>query len=500
MAQAGKTRKSVLGIKEEVAEGTLVLPSASTDFTALQEGFSLAPSFEELTSAELVGSIGQSRSVLGFENPEMSFSHYLRGSGVEGQAPDYALLMKAAFGDVATQATERTAQAASTVSLVKLSAGQGAEYERGKGVLVKKSGGYEIRNVLSVSGDDLSLAQDLANATGLVGAGLGKPVLYKPADEDHPSLSMALYRGNGHNIEAMSGARVTEMSASFEAGQFINGDFSLAGIRFFFNPIEITASTDTIDWTDDAGTWAVAVTAQAYKDPHELAAALQVAMNATTSETISVAYSNSTGKFTISTSTSAVLSLLWNTGANAGQSIGTKLGFSVAADDTGATSYLADNAMSLAAPATPNFDDAQPLVCKNNEVFLGDSISCFGAQTVSFTLSNTKTDIPDICEESGRAGSIISAREATVEITALLSQYDAERFHQFHTGDSLQFTFNAGEKSGGNWIAGKCINLFIPSATITSFEVTDVDGLVAVNMSLRAYVADGLGEVYWNFL
>lgn len=501
MAQAGKTRKTVLGIKKEVTEGVLVLPSASTDFTALSDGFTMAPAFEELTSSELQASIGQARSVLGAENPEASMSHYLRGSGVEGTKPDYNLLVEAAFGEVSTLATERIAQAASTVSLIKLAATFGADYERGKAVLVKKSGGYEVRNVLSVSGDDLTLAQNLSNATGLVGASLGKPILYKPAESvEHPTLSLTMYRGNGNNIEAEAGVRVTEMAAKFEAGQFISVDYSMAGIKYFFNPLEVLSTTDTIDWTDDAGTWAVAVDAKVYRDPHELADALASKMNVTSSETFTVTYSDATGKFTIATSTSALFSILWATGVNTAQSISSVLGFS--GDSTGATTYTSATAISLVSPVTPDYDSAQPLVAKNNEVILGGAtdIACFGAQTVDFTLGNTKADIPDICEESGRSGSIIQSREVTIDIKSILPQYDVSKFKTFREGGSIMFTYNAGEKSGGDWVPGKVCNLFVPTATITNFEITDTDGMVTLEMSLRAYVQDGLGEVYCNFL
>lgn len=499
---AGKTRKSVLAIKKEITEGTLVLPAAGTDFTALQEGFSMAPSFEELVSAELVGSIGQSRSVLGFENPEASFSHYLKGSGVEGQKPDYHYLIEAAFGQVATQATERVAQAASTVSVVKVAAGQGAEYERGKAVLVKKSSGYEVRNVLSVTGDDLNIAQNLASSAGLVGASLGKPILFKPADDDHPTLSITLYRGNGHNVEAESGIRVTEMSATFEAGEQINAEFSMAGLKYFFNPIEITASTGTLDWTDDSGTYSFVATAKAFRDPHELAKHLEDGMNTTSTEDFTVVYNDSNGKFVFATATSAVLTILWNTGAGTAQSIAPKVGFTTVADSSASLTYTSANALSLNAPYTPDYDESQPLVAKANEVMLGDAddITCFGAQSVSFSLSNSKSDIPDICEDTGRSGSIISAREVTIDIKSELIKFDVDKFKRFREAGSIMFTYNAGEKSGGNWVPGKIVNLFIPTATISSYEITDTDGMITLEMSLRAYVSDGLGEVYINIL
>jgi hypothetical protein len=65
----------------------------------------------------------------------------------------------------------------------------------------------------------------------------------------------------------------------------------------------------------------------------------------------------------------------------------------------------------------------------------------------------------------------------------------------------LRFAYNFGIKSGGNWQAGYCGNLYIPTATITSYSLTDLDSVVGVEMELKAFVdSSGNGEVYLNFL
>ena len=98
---------------------------------------------------------------------------------------------------------------------------------------------------------------------------------------------------------------------------------------------------------DGGGEENVSVAAKSYKDPYELAAAIQTAMNAATADNITVSYDDVAGKYTIA-SDGVTLSLLWNTGTNTAETIGAKLGYSVAADDTGATSYEADNVISKA--------------------------------------------------------------------------------------------------------------------------------------------------------
>jgi len=500
------TRSSVLGVKVETTEGTPVAPAATTDFIAMQDDFTMSPEFEVLENAEMKSSIGRSKSILGSENPTCSFSHYLRHSGVEGQEPNYGQLLKAAFGASDTEATEYNTVASSTTSVIKVDAGEGAQFRRGQALLIKDgTNGYRIRPVHSISTDDLTIGFNVPTAPG-TGVNLGKATTYYPANTGHQSLSLWHYLGNSGAVQLMAGAKVTEVSITAEAGQLVNASYSLEGVGFYFNPIEITSSTRYIDWTDDDGTFAASVAVKWYKDPHELAAALTSAMNDTaTTETHSVTYSDSTGKFTF-TSTGTVLSLLWNTGANTANTIGTKLGFSVAADDTGtaaATGYTSDNALTLAASYTPAYDSSDPLAAKNQEVMIGDAsdYSCFAASSVVFTLSDTRATIPSICAESGVSGSIINERQVTVSVTALLDQYDADKFNRFRENTETRFQYSFGTKTGGNWVAGKCGCIYLPTATITSFNIEDQDGLAALSMELTAFVnSSGEGEAFVSFV
>lgn len=498
-----QNRSSVLAVKVESTEGTPVSPSAASDYVALQDDFAMEPATDVLENAELKNSLGRSKPILGAENPTASFSHYLRHSGVEGQAPNFKEMLEAAFGSESVRSTERDTVGGSTVSSIVVDAGEGAEFSRGDFLLVKDgANGYAIRPVHSVSGDALTPGFDLANAPA-AGVNLGLDASYKPTNSGHQSLSLWHYAGNGGALQLMAGARVSEMSVDFSAGELINAAYSFEGLEYFFNPIEITAADTYLDFTDDDGTAAAQITAKTYKDPHELAAALQVAINAVTTQTFAVSYRDSDGKYVISSSTSAVVSLLWNTGANAANTVGDKIGFSTAADDTGATSYESDSALDFSSPQTASFDSADPLAAKGNEVFIGDADDnvCFEASSVTFTLGDVIRPIESVCAESGRSGSIVNAREVTVSVTALLEQYDADKYRRFRENAETRFFYAFGTKSGGNWEAGKSGGVYIPTATITTFNVTNDDGLVSLEMELQAFVdADGNGEVYLGFV
>ena len=508
---AVSTRKSRMAVVEESTAGTLLAPSSAGDYIALQDGFSLVPAFDALDNAELKASIGKSKSIQGLEQPSGSLSHYVYHSGTEGAAPEIDLLLKSAMGASSVASTEydtvssSTAGTATAAAVIKVNTGEGATFERGESLLIKDStNGYSIRPIASISSDDLTLGFNLPGAPAS-GVNLGKAVLYKPDDSSHPSLSVWDYRGNGGAIQAVAGCKVTEMSIEAEAGGFINASFSMDGLKYYFNPVEITSSTRYLDFTDSDGTWAAAVATGWYRDPHELAAAVQTAMQAANSgETPTVTYSDSTGKYTIKT-TNTTLSLLWNTGTNAANTIATKLGFSAAANSTGTaatTGYTSANAYTLTSPQTPSLDGQDPLVAKDNNVFLGDFADnvCFGAQTLTCTLSNDIVGIKDICEVSGQASKVVNGRTVTVEVTATLASYDVDKFKRFRANEETSFFYAFGPKSGGNYVAGKCGSLYIPRCTITSFEVVDTDGVVALNMGLQAYVSSSEGEFFVNFL
>ena len=500
MAQKLQTRNTVVGIKKEVTEGTPVSPAATTDYIAVHEGFTVEPAFEEIENAELQASIGKTKGILGFENPTFNFSHYMRASGVEGQAPNFGALLESNLGAISTAAAEYNTVAASTTSIIKVDAGEGATFERGEGLLIKDGvNGYAVRNVLSVSTDDLNLAQNLGTAPAL-GVNLGKAILYKVAESDHPTISSWIYRANKGAIELVIGGRVTEMSVDATAGQPIIGSFTVAGIEYKFDPIEITASNKYIDFDDGGGEENVSVAVGFYKDPYELAAAIQTAIQAATTDVITVSYSDSTRKFTI-TSDGATFELLFLTGTNNASAIDLTIGYSHT-DHTAAITYTSDSALSFASPYTPEYDSEQPLVAKNNHVMIGSASEyvCFGASRVSITSSLESTPVTNLCAASGKSGTQPIGRTITFEVEAYLEEGQAEEFRRYRENEEIMFTYTSGRRSGGNWVPGSIMNYFSPTSRISAFSLVDGDGIVKLNMTVQAYVSNGLGEFYINCL
>ncbi len=494
-------KSSVLATKKETTEGTIVWPTAGADFLPMQPDASITPNIESLENEEIKSSIGKAKPIAGIETPEASFSLYVKHSGVEGQAPNNSELFEALFGSTTVQSTERTLTTGSTTTVLELAAG-GTDYARGKAVMIKDgTNGYSLRPVHSVSTNSLTLGFPVSVAP-LTGVTCGKFVNFSPANADHPAVSVFLYNGNGHSIEALAGGKVTEYSMEATAGELINGSFTLAGTKYYFDPIEITSSTEVIDFDIGGGALAASVAVKTYKTPHELASALQTAMVAAGGTGCTVVYSNTTGKFTIAKA-SGTLSLLWNTGTNTASTIGTKLGFSVAADDTASLSYAADNAQSFAAGYTVAYDAADPLVAKANEVLLGDGTSTVGfcAESISWTFANENTQVKCISAEGGVDANFFQGREITVEISGRLDKWDADMINKFLNNTEARFMYAFGEKSGGNWVAGKCGLIYMPTCVVSAFQREDIDGVIAASITLTGFVDNsGNGEIYLNYL
>lgn len=497
-------RSSILGFKVESTKGTPAKPAGVTDFLRVQDDFQMSPEFENLENAELVGTIGIAKPIRGQQNPTAGGSSYLKNSGAEATAPRFAPILKSLFGAQSDSAAEYDTVASSTVALLKVDTGEGATFERGEFALIKDgTNGYRIRPIQSISGDDLTLGFQLPSAPAS-GVNLGRCTLFKPADADHQTLTLWHYAGNGGAVQMEAGAHCTEMSCEAQAGQLLNANFAFEALSYLFNPIEIASADRYLDFEDDDGDHAAVVTAGWY-GPVELALAIQTAMRAVqTSKVASVVYNStgaSAGKFTISC-TGTTFELKWNTGGNTANTIGDKIGFSTAADDTSATTYTSDNVQSWAAAYTPTFDTSNPLAVKHHEVMVGDSddYACFGASQISVAITNTRTPLQSVCAESGREDAIITQREIKVNLTARLTQHEAEFFDRYKNGTETRFQYSFGEKVGGNWVAGKCGAFYGPTMTVSSFNISQEDGVVTLEMELTAYVENGLGEFYLGFV
>jgi len=106
------------------------------------------------------------------------------------------------------------------------------------------------------------------------------------------------------------------------------------------------APNNKIDFEETASTPLVAILTAGDYNGHTLATEIKTRLDAAGASTYTVTYSDTTNKFTLVSNLAGggnIFTLLWLTGANRGASAADTLGYSDAADDSGAGTYTSDS-------------------------------------------------------------------------------------------------------------------------------------------------------------
>lgn len=513
---AFSSKSKVMAFIKETTEGVLVDPTAAS-FSVVREGSALVGAVETTTSDELRNSIGASKSFVTKEAPTGSINRYLKTSGTEGVAPEDAILYEAALGGQEVHSTEVSTVAASTAgdadnrAVLKVATGDIAagELKVGQSLLIKDGvNGYAVRPIYAL--DDVSNPEEITLGFNLgtapaAGVALGKATFWNTADESQPTFSAHEYQSSTANSAyhlSQAGCRTSSVTMDFPANDLATVTFETGGINFGENPITITASNKYLDFTDSTGTVAAIIDEGVYQTPIHLADAIAAKMTAASApsaaDIISCSFGNSTGKFTIE-SDGTVLSLLWNSGGNTANTIGTTIGFLVAADDTAALTYTSDNAQTYGPAVTPTYDASQPTVVKDNMLLLGDydDYICFGGQAFNIAITTPKTDVGNWCVTSGVDESAILSREVAITGTLKFAKHDADRTYKMLKNETLSLAFVTGKKTGGNWVAGSVQSNYCAEVSITTKNIIDNEGYIVEEFAGTAIVGtNGLQDVY----
>jgi len=501
---AEQTRATIGAIVEETTVGVLKKPTAATDFIPLRSGgFSQDPQIEILENNELIaGTIGEAKGVPGKENPTGSLGIYVKHTGTPNTAPKWSLLLKSIFGTQTDHATEYNTVASSTTTSLNVDTGEGAQFIKGQAVMVKDTAAgrtYSIRNVKSITNDALELNFALSNAPAAA-IDLGKANTLSPAATGHKSFSEWLYQANGAAIEASAGNRVSSATITADAAGQLEATFNFSGTKYYFNPIEVDASSCKIDFKDDSGSEVTATLTTGFYRPEELATEVDTRMEAAGAKNYTCAWAPLTGKFTI-TSDGSALDILWATGTNNVNAADTILGFS--ADITGALTYTGAE-KTWAAAYTPSYDTANVsnIVVKNAELFIGSQTDnvCVKASNVSIAIEATLAEILSLCATSGVLERPIVRRSVTMTVTTLLEKHRSDYINSLLNASGLSAMLNCGQKDGsGNWTPGQCFNVYLGNATIQSHVISG-DDYRTVSITAKGYVTSTLDDIYVNFI
>jgi hypothetical protein len=227
-------RNSIIGLMEEVTEGTYVVPAATTDYIEIEPDFSVKISRDEKAREFINASIGEAKPLLGMKSAEASFSFEARSGGDGGVVSDYDSIFKSALGTKTTRVDKVTSGTGSTTTVINVGAGTGADFAVGDMIYIKKgSGNSAVRFVSSISTDALTIAPALAagevpgNAVTISGA-----VTYKPANTGHVPLSLSVYWANDIR-EAVLGCKVSKLSvAGWSVGEIAKWSCTLMGLTY----------------------------------------------------------------------------------------------------------------------------------------------------------------------------------------------------------------------------------------------------------------------------
>ena len=78
-------------------------------------------------------------------------------------------------------------------------------------------------------------------------------------------------------------------------------------------------------------------------------------------------------------------------------------------------------------------------------------------------------------------------------------QHEAELFNRMINNTTTSVMMNIGPKSAGNWVVGKCVNIYMPNASITS-HVVGGDEYLTLELTIKGFRTSTLDDVYINFI
>lgn len=228
---------SIIGLKEEVTEGTYVAPAAATDYIQPLEGFDVSPKKEVVERTILTSSIGKVTPRVGQKSVTVSLPVEFRASGIEGAATDFDLLLKGALGNVRSIATTTTTKASgNTGSVLQIEDADISKFTVGDIILIKESGGHHVCAVTAkTTGTGTATITVLPSKTSGSFSNsvvISKSTTYYPANSGHIPLSVSVYWAN-EILQKAIGCKVTKLSLDgFSTGGLASFGFELEGLSF----------------------------------------------------------------------------------------------------------------------------------------------------------------------------------------------------------------------------------------------------------------------------
>ena len=509
------TRRSIAAVVLKSDEGTLTKPTSAEQFLSIQPDFTLSPNFETTENVEIKDDIMSAKTIITGEAPTATYSHYFKGGGTAGKAPQFGPLIQASFGSRRVGSTEATLVAGSTTNILKMSATDAAKFKKGDTVFVKNTGKEtEVRAVSSVNGGEVTLAFHLSSAPATA-TKIGKFLTYFPSSDLIPVFDLWHYIGGGDNgVENIKDCRTTSMTVTATAKDLINATFNFEGTGYRFNEDyvegwKVETGKNQFNVVTDTASMTATIAAGTYKTGATMAAALQAAHRAAGGSgqaAANVAYTDK--KFVASSNEDFYWKFLDNSLV-----LGRQLGFDTSKTNAPAGKFESDNEARIPrdysnqtiADTDIEYDQTDPIVARDQQIFIGDPKSkddsiCIETSSATFTFNTPRTLITSVCTESGNYRSIINQRTATLAVSAILQDDDRRFFSKFKNGDTTHFAFVGGKKESGVWKEGEVFTILGTPASITSFAITNSDNVFTLDLEMTCFATGGgVGSIFVSF-
>jgi len=224
---------TVIGLEEEVTEGTYIAPQAATSYVQpLDGGYSVNGSKETKSRSILSGTFGQARARVGIKNAEFQLNLEAKASGVEGEKPESDLLFKNLLGTSRQVTGTQTSGTTHTTTVINFA--DTSAFAVGDIVVVKEAGAHvcsPIKAIVVNVSIELVVAAGSAYSDNVV---VSKCTTYLGSNDqnDYKSLSVSMYQGN-EILDAAIGVRPSSFSLSgFSTGELASFEFSGDGLSF----------------------------------------------------------------------------------------------------------------------------------------------------------------------------------------------------------------------------------------------------------------------------
>ena len=222
--------ETLVALKTEVTEGTPLPPASGDDYIqVLEDGLELSPAKELVERSILTSSIGKVSPRASLKSVSGSIPVEVRGSGTEGDAPQFEVLLDAALGNKVSIAARITTDTGhTTTALNKTSHG----LVKGQMFVILEAGAHHTAFVTDASDPDVIVFAPATDSAPSDNVEISESITYYPANSGQPTFTTSVYWGDEIRERGI-GCRVNSLALeNFTTGQIANFNFGMEGLSF----------------------------------------------------------------------------------------------------------------------------------------------------------------------------------------------------------------------------------------------------------------------------